>query len=144
MGPLAPLAPPIILRIFPHISSPIEAFSTTRHSIMNLLARPTYTFDGHNYASWAIGFEDFLIAHRLLHHLTEPSLARIALNYDTLNQLDSAIPSWMYPSILPTIDQPFSCNKPTSSLWHTLETIYANKININHRVEIFESMFTCT
>ena len=50
----------------------------------------------------------------------------------------------MCQSILPNIAQPFSCFKPPSTLWCTLETMYANKTNISHTVEIFESMFTCT
>ena len=143
-GPLAPPAPPIIPTSWPHISSPVEAFSTTRHSITSQLTRPTYTFDGHNYASWATGFEDFLIAHRLLHHLTESSPARTSPDYDTWNQLDFAIRSWMCQSILPTSSQPLSRLKPASTLWRTLETMYANKTNISRTVEIFESMFTCT
>ena len=143
-GPLAPPAPPIIPTTLPHISSPVEAFSTTRHSITSQLTRPTYTFDAHNYASWATGFEDFLIAHRLLHHLTESCPARISPDYDTWNQLDSAIRSWMCQSILPTIAQPLSRLKLASTLWRTLETMYTNKTNISRTVEIFESMFTCT
>ena len=50
----------------------------------------------------------------------------------------------MCQSILPTIAQPLSRLKPASTLWRTLETMYANKTNISHTVEIFESMFTCT
>ena len=50
----------------------------------------------------------------------------------------------MCQSILPTIAQPLSCLKPASTLWCTLETMYANKTIISRTVEIFESMSTCT
>ena len=100
---------------------------------------PTYTFDGHNYASWASSFEDFVITYRLPHHLTESSLAKTTPDYDTWNQLDSALRSWMYQSILPTIAQLLSLFKPASALWRTLEAMYTNKTNISCVVEIFES-----
>ena len=72
------------------------------------------------------------------------SLTRTSLDYDTWNQLDSVIRSWMCQSILPTNAQPLSRLKPASALWHTLETMYANKTKITRTVEIFESVFTCT
>ena len=37
-----------------------------------------------------------------------------------------------------------SRSRLVSALCHTLETVYTNKTNISHTVEIFESMFTCT
>ena len=50
----------------------------------------------------------------------------------------------MCQSILPTIAQPLSRLKHASTLWRTLETMYAKKTNISRTVEIFKSMFTCT
>ena len=89
-------------------------------------------------------FKNFLIDHHLLYHLTKSSLAKTSPDYDKWNQLDSIIRPWMCQSILPTIAQPLSRLKLASTLWRTLEIMYANKTNISHTVEIFESMFTCT
>ena len=125
--PPGSLAPPTIPTTLTQILSHVEAFSTPQHSITSQLTRLTYTFDSHNYASWASGFEDFLIAHRLLHHLTESSRATTSPYYDTWNQLDFDVLSWMCQNILPTIAQPLSHLKPASTIWRTLETMYAKR-----------------
>ena len=65
----AALSTMIVLLLIPHS---VEALPTTEHSIMAQNTRLSYTLNGHNYASWASNFEDFLMAHDLIYHLTEP------------------------------------------------------------------------
>ena len=62
-----------------------------RHSIMTTLTRPTYTFDGTNYNSWSTTFMEFLSAHRLRHHLTNPPPAESDLSYSEWSYLESAV-----------------------------------------------------
>lgn len=47
----------------------------------------------------------------------------------------------MRQSIAPLITQPLGYLKSTHLLWWTLETMYANKININCTVELYEFLF---
>ena len=51
------------------ISPLVETLSMTFHFITTQLALLIYTFNGLNFASWAVGFENFFVACRLLHHL---------------------------------------------------------------------------
>ena len=74
--------------------------------------------------------------------MMEAFLALTTLNYDTWTQLDNVILSWTCQSTVLAIVQSLSHIKPKSALWRTLQTIYANKSNISHTMEIFESMFT--
>ena len=63
-------------------------------------------------------------------------------SYASWSQFDSAFITWMLHSIKQNITESLERIKPTHSLCQTLETMYANKTNINRVVEIFETLLT--
>lgn len=69
-------------------------------------------------------------------------LAIVDPTYTSWFQIDSAIVTWMFQSIEQTIVEPLACINATRELWLTMETMYANKTNINCTVQLFESLFT--
>ncbi|XP_078433700.1 uncharacterized protein LOC144704992 [Wolffia australiana] len=100
-----------------------------KHSIVSALAKPAYTFDGSNYGPWRGAFLEFLNAHGLRHHLTDPSPRESDRDYLEWSRLESAVCSWLISSVATQIMEPLSMTRPARALWLKLETMYANKSN---------------
>ena len=111
-------------------------------SITAQLTWHAYNFTGHNYTAWASIFQLFLESHNLHHHLMEDPQPLCDPSYASWSQSNSAIITCMLQSIEPNIAESLACIKLSRSLWQTLETMYANKTNIDCVVEIFETLLT--
>ena len=114
-----------------------------KHSIVSALAKPAYTFDGSNYGPWRGAFLEFLNAHGLRHHLTEPPLKESDPGYSEWSRLESAVCSWLISSVATQIMEPLSMTRPARALWLKLETMYANKSNVSRTVRLYEELFAC-
>ena len=125
-----------------HVVLPTPPAFAPRLSITTQLTRPAYNFTSNNYSAWASGFELFLESHNLHHHLMEDPPPLRDPSYASWSQSDSVIITWMLHSIKQNIAESLTRIKPTRSLWQTLETMYANQMNIGHVVEIFETLLT--
>ena len=114
-----------------------------KHSIVSALAKPAYTFDGSNYGPWRGSFLEFLNAHGLRHHLTDPSPKESDPEYLEWSRLESAVCSWLISSVATQIMEPLSMTRPARALWLKLETMYANKSNVSRIVRLYEELFAC-
>ena len=114
-----------------------------KHSIVSALAKPAYTFDGSNYGPWRGSFLEFLNAHGLRHHLTDPSPKELDPEYLEWSRLESAVCSWLISSVATQIMEPLSMTRPARALWLKLETMYANKNNVSQTVRLYEELFAC-
>ena len=114
-----------------------------KHSIVSALAKPAYTFDGSNYGPWRGSFLEFLNAHGLRHHLTNPSPKESDSEYLEWSRLESAVCSWLISSVATPIMEPLSMTRPARALWLKLETMYANKSNVSRTVRLYEELFAC-
>ena len=94
---------------------------------------PAYNFIGHIYAAWACGFDLFCDSHILYHQLTNdpPLLCDLSDAYRMPHNIEESIVKSL------------ACIKPVGCLWETLETMFSNKRNIGHVVEIVEPLLTC-
>ena len=110
---------------------------------VSALAKPAYTFDGSNYGPWRGSFLEFLNAHGLRHHLTDPSLKESDPEYLEWSRLESAVCSWLISSVATQIMEPLSMTRPACALWLKLETMYANKSNVSRTVRLYEELFAC-
>ena len=128
--------------ILPPIVLPTPPTFAPRLSITEQLTQPAYNFTRNNYSAWASGFELFLESHNLHHHLMEDPPPLRDPSYAFWSQSDSAIITWMLHSIKQNISESLACIKSAHSLWQTLETMYANQTNIDHVVEILETLLT--
>ena len=114
-----------------------------KHSIVSALAKPAYTFDGSNYGPWRDSFLEFLNAHGLWHHLTDPSPKESNPEYLEWSRLESAVCSWLISSVATQIMEPLSMTCLAGALWLKLETMYANKSNVSRTVRLYEELFAC-
>ena len=110
---------------------------------MSALAKPAYMFDGSNYGPWRGAFVEFLNAHGLRHHLTDPSPKESDPEYLEWSRLESAVCSWLISSVATQIMEPLSMTRPARTLWLKLETMYANKSNVSRTVRLYEELFAC-
>ena len=110
---------------------------------MSALAKPAYTFDGSNYGPWRGSFLEFLNAHGLRHHLTDPSPKESNPEYLEWSRLESVVCSWLISSVATQIMEPLSMTRPARALWLKLETMYANKSNVSRTVRLYEELFAC-
>ena len=117
------------------------ALQSGKHSIVSALAKPAYTFDGSNYGPWRGAFLEFLNAHGLRHHLTEPPLKESDPGYSEWSRLESAVCCWLISSVATQIMEPLSMTRPARALWLKLETMYANKSNVSRTVRLYEELF---
>ena len=127
----------------PTIPSSSGAALPGKHSIVSALTRPTYTFDGTNYGSWSTAFLEFLNAHQLQHHLTDPPPRESDPTYAEWSSLESAVCTWMCQSVANDIIEPISQTRPARALWQKLATMYANKSNVSRTVRLYEDLFAC-
>ena len=86
---------------------------------------------------------EFLNAHGLRHHLTDPSPKESDPKYLEWSRLESAVCSWLISSVATQIMEPLSMTRPARALWLKLETMYANKSNISRTVRLYEELFAC-
>ena len=114
-----------------------------KHSIVSALAKPAYVFDGSNYGPWRGAFVEFLNAHGLRHHLTDPSPKESDPEYLEWSRLESAVCSWLISNVATQIMEPLSMTRPARALWLKLETMYANKSNVSRTVRLYEELFAC-
>ena len=114
-----------------------------KHSIVSALAKPAYVFDGSNYGPWRGAFMEFLNAHGLRHHLTDPSPKESDPEYLEWSRLESAVCSWLISSVATQIMEPLSMTRPACAPWLKLETMYANKSNVSRTVRLYEELFAC-
>ena len=114
-----------------------------KHSIVSALAKPAYVFDRSNYGPWRGAFVEFLNAHGLRHHLTDPSSKESDPEYLEWSRLESAVCSWLISSVATQIMEPLSMTHPARALWLKLETMYANKSNVSRTVRLYEELFAC-
>ena len=114
-----------------------------KHSIVSALDKPAYTFDGSNYGPWRGSFLEFLNAHGLRHHLTDPSPKESDPEYLEWSRLESVVCSWLISSVVTQIMEPLSMTRPARALWLKLETMYANKSNVSWTVRLYEELFAC-
>ena len=114
-----------------------------KHSIVSALAKPAYTFDGSNYGPWRCAFLEFLNAHGLRHHLTDPSPRESDPEYLQWSKLESAVCFWLISSVATQIMEPLSMTRPAGALWLKLETMYTNKSNVSRTVRLYEELFAC-
>ncbi|XP_078447564.1 uncharacterized protein LOC144716315 [Wolffia australiana] len=119
------------------------AAPSEKHSIVKALTHPAYTFDGTNYGSWSTAFLEFLNAHRLRHHLTDPPPKETDLTYAEWSSLESGVCTWLCQSITNTIMEPITQTHPTRVLWQKLVMKYANKSNVSKTVRLYEDLFSC-
>src|SRR5512144_3439216 len=98
-------------------TQPIGPSPLMKHSIVSALARPAYTFDGYNYRPWRGAFREFLNAHGLRHHLTDPPLKESDPEYSEWSRLESAVCSWLISSVATQIMEPISMTRPARALW---------------------------
>ena len=87
-----------------------------KHSIVSALAKPAYTFDGSNYGPWRGSFLEFLNAHGLQHHLTDPSPKESDPEYLEWSRLESAVCSWLISSVSTKIMEPLSMTRPARAI----------------------------
>ena len=87
-----------------------------KHSIVSALARPAYTFDGSNYGPWRGTFLEFLNAHGLRQHLTDPPLKESDPEYSEWSRLESAVCSWLITSVATQIMEPISMTRPARAV----------------------------
>ena len=118
-------------------------WQSRKHSIVSALAKPAYIFDGSNYGPWRGSFLEFLNAHGLRHHLTDPSPKESDPEYLEWSRLESAVRSWLISSAATQIMEPLSMTHPARALWLKLETMYANKSNVSQTVRLYEELFAC-
>ena len=114
-----------------------------KHSIVSALAKPAYVFDGSNYGPLRGAFVEFLNAHGLRHHLTDLSPKESDPEYLEWSRLESAVCSSLISSVATQIMEPLSMTRPARALWLKLETMYANKSNVNRTVRLYEELFAC-
>ncbi|XP_078447196.1 uncharacterized protein LOC144716056 [Wolffia australiana] len=114
-----------------------------KHSIVTALTRPAYVFDGSNYGPWRGAFLEFLNAHSLRHHLTDPPPEESDPEYPEWSRLESAVCLWLISSVATHIMEPLSMTHPARALWLKLETMYANKSNVSRTVRLYEELFAC-
>ena len=114
-----------------------------KHSIVSVLAKPAYTFDGSNYGPWRCAFLEFLNAHGLRHHLSDSSPKESDPAYSKWSRLESAVCSWLISSVATQIMESLSMTRPARALWLKLETMYANKSNVSRTVRLYEELFAC-
>ena len=86
---------------------------------------------------------EFLNAHGLRHHLTDPSPKESDPEYLEWSRLESAVCSWLISSVTTQIMEPLSMTRPARALWLKLETMYANKSNVSRTVRLYEELFAC-
>ena len=86
---------------------------------------------------------EFLNAHGLRHHLTDPSPKESDPKYLEWSRLESAVCSWLISSVATQIMEPLSMTCPARALWLKLETMYANKSNVSRIVRLYEELFAC-
>ena len=120
-----------------------SSWQSGKHSIVSALAKPAYTFDGSNYGPWRGSFLEFLNAHGLRHHLTDPSPKESDPEYLEWSRLESAVCSWLISSVATQIMEPLSMTRPARPLWLKFETMYANKSNVSRTVRLYEELFAC-
>ena len=114
-----------------------------KYSIVSALAKPAYVFDGSNYGPLRGAFVEFLNAHGLRHHLTDPSPKESDPEYLEWSRLESAVCFWLISSVATQIMEPLSMTRPARALWLKLETMYANKSNVSRTVRLYEELFAC-
>ncbi|XP_078445730.1 uncharacterized protein LOC144714809 [Wolffia australiana] len=114
-----------------------------KHSIVTALTKPAYVFDGSNYGPWRGAFLEFLNAHSLRHHLTDPPPEESDPEYPEWSRLESAVCSWLILSVVTHIMEPLSMTRPAQALWLKLETMYANKSNVSRTNRLYEELFAC-
>ena len=119
------------------------SWQSGKHSIVSALAKPAYVFDGSNYGPWRGAFVEFLKAHGLRHHLTDPSPKESDPEYLEWSRLESAVCSWLISSVATQIMEPLSMTRPACALWLKLETMYDNKSNVSRTVRLYEELFAC-
>ena len=112
-----------------------------KHSIVSALAKRAYVFDGSNYGPWRGAFVEFLNAHGLRHHLTDPWPKESDPEYLEWSRLESAVCSLLISSVATQIMEPLSMTCTARALWLKLETMYANKSNISRTVRLYEELF---
>ena len=88
-------------------------------------------------------FLEFLNAHGLRHHLTDPSPRESDPEYLQWSRLESVVCSWLISSVATQIMEPLSMTRPARALWLKLETMYANKSNVSRTVRLYEELFAC-
>ena len=86
---------------------------------------------------------EFLNAHGLQHHLTDPSPKESDPEYLEWSRLESAVCSRLISSVATQIMEPLSMTRPARALWLKLETMYANKSNVRQTVRLYEELFAC-
>ncbi|XP_078446867.1 uncharacterized protein LOC144715762 [Wolffia australiana] len=112
-----------------------------KHSIVTALTKPAYVFDGSNYGPWRGAFLEFLNAHSLRHHLTDPPPKDSDPEFSEWSRLESAVCSWLISSVATQIMEPLSMTV-LRALW-LVETMYANKSNVSRTVRLYEELFAC-